>query len=170
MRPAAPQWRTIGGSLGILDSDLGIIQHKPALIQEGTTGYLREMLSQWLKWASPNHPSPTLEALVVALQNIGHESLAVNLKSMFLQRKGWFVCMLYSTVSNEALCEYYKKSCVHGPCGTAKHHVWYNVPRLQAQFYLYCLKSLWKVLQYMSTQKEFYTPTKQRQQQTNSQI
>ena len=41
MRPAAPQWRTIGGCLGILDSDLGIIQHKPALIQEGPTGYLR---------------------------------------------------------------------------------------------------------------------------------
>ena len=123
MRPAAPQWRTIGGSLGILDSDLSIIQHKPALLQEGTTGYLREMLSQWLKWGSPNHPSPTLEALVVALQNIGHESLAVNLKSMFLQRKGWFVCILYTTVSIEALCEHYKKGCVHGACGTAKHHV-----------------------------------------------
>ena len=93
LRPAAPQWRTIGGSLGILDSDLTIIQHKPALIQEGTTGYLREMLSQWLKWAPPNHPLPTLETLAVALQNSGHESLAVNLKPMFLQRKGWFVCI-----------------------------------------------------------------------------
>ena len=97
MRPAAPQWRTIGGCLGILDSDLGIIQHKPALIQEGPTGYLREMLSQWLKWAPPNHPSPTLEDVVVALQNIGHESLAVNLKPMFLQRKGWFVCTQLET-------------------------------------------------------------------------
>ena len=95
MRPAAPQWRTIGGSLGILDSDLSIIQHIPALIQEGTTGYLRKMLSQWLNWAPPNHPSPTLEAVVVALQNSGHESLAVNLKSMFLQRKGWFVPNLF---------------------------------------------------------------------------
>ena len=32
-----------------------------------------------------------------------------------------------STESNEVLCEYYRKRlCVHGPCGTAKHHVWYN--------------------------------------------
>ena len=91
MRPAAPQWRTIGGCLRLLHSDLNIIQHSPLLISEGTTGYFREMLSQWLKWAPPNHPLPTLEALVVALQNSGHESLAVDLKSMFLQRKGWFV-------------------------------------------------------------------------------
>ena len=55
------------------------------------------MLSQWLKWAPPNHPSPTLEDVVVALQNIGHESLAVNLKPMFLQRKGWFVCTQLET-------------------------------------------------------------------------
>ena len=76
LKPAAPQWRNIGGTLGILDSDLTIIQHKPVLIQEGITGYLREMLSQWLKWAPPNHPLPTLEALAVALQSSGHESLA----------------------------------------------------------------------------------------------
>ena len=93
MRPATPQWRTIGGSLGILHSDLTIIEHNPVLIQEGITGYFREMLSQWLKWAPPNHPSPTLEDLAVALQSSGHESLAVNLKSVFLHRKGWFVCI-----------------------------------------------------------------------------
>ena len=91
VRSATPQWRTIGGCLGLLHSDLTIIQHSPLLISEGTTGYFREMLSQWLKWAPPNHTLPTLEALVVALQNSGHESLAVNLKSMFLQKKGWFV-------------------------------------------------------------------------------
>ena len=91
LRPVAPRWRNIGGSLGILDSDLTIIQHNPVLIQEGTTGYLREMLSQWLKWAPPNHPSPTLETLAVALQKSGDESLAANLNLMVLQRKGWFV-------------------------------------------------------------------------------
>ena len=121
LRPAAPQWRIIGGSLGLLHSDLTIIQHRPLLIQEGTTGYFREMLSQWLKWAPPNHPLPTLEALAVALQSSGHESLAVNLKPMFLHRKGWFVCIQLeignliggstskvhaSSESNEALCEY----------------------------------------------------------------
>ena len=91
VRSATPQWRTIGGCLGLLHSDLTIIQQSPLLIQEGAIGYFREMLSQWLKWAPPNHPLPTLEALVVALRTSGHESLAVNLKSLFLQRKGWFV-------------------------------------------------------------------------------
>ena len=88
LRPASPQWRTIGGSLGILNSDLNIIQHTPLLIAEGLPGYFREMLSQWLKWAPPNHPQPTLEALEVAIHRSSHEELAVNLKSMFLQKKG----------------------------------------------------------------------------------
>ena len=88
MRPATPQWRTIGGSLGFLDSDLNIIQHSPLLIPEGTPGYFREMLSQWLKWAPPNHPWPTLNTLAVALQSSGHECLAVNLALSYAQRKG----------------------------------------------------------------------------------
>ena len=88
MRPAIPQWRTIGGSLGFLDSDLNIIQHSPLLIPEGTPGYFREMLSQWLKWAPPNHPRPTLKALAVALQSSGHECLAVNLALSYAQKKG----------------------------------------------------------------------------------
>ena len=88
MRPATPQWRTIGGSLGFLDSDLNIIQHSPSLFFEGTSAYFREMLNQWLKWAPPNHPWPTLQALSVALQSIGHECLAVNLTSLYVQRKG----------------------------------------------------------------------------------
>ena len=88
MRPATPQWRIIGGSLGFLDSDLNIIQHSPLLIPEGTLGYFREMLSQWLKWAPPNHPQPTLKALSDALQSSGHECLAVNLALSYAQRKG----------------------------------------------------------------------------------
>ena len=88
LRPAAPQWRTIGGSLGILDHDLNIIQHSPMLISEGVLGYFREMLIQWLKLAPPNHLWPTVKALALALRSSGHESLAVNLKALFLQRKG----------------------------------------------------------------------------------
>ena len=88
MRPAASQWRTTGGALGFLDSDLTIIQNSPSLIQEGTTGYVREMLSQWLNWAPPNHPWPTLEALEAALRSSGHERLALQLRSLFLQQKG----------------------------------------------------------------------------------
>ena len=88
LRPAAPQWRTIGGSLGILDTDLNIIQYSPLLIPEGLPGYFREMLCQWLKMAPPYHPWPNLNTLAVALQSSGHEGLAVNLKPLFLQRKG----------------------------------------------------------------------------------
>ena len=94
MRQAVTQWRTIGGSLGIPDSDLNIIQHTPPLIPEGPLGYFREMLSQWLKWAPPNHPWPTIEALTAALQSSGNESLAAKLKPMFLQRKGRMVSVL----------------------------------------------------------------------------
>ena len=88
LKPAAPQWREIGGALGILEYDLNIIQHKPMLIVEGSVGYLREALSLWLKWAPPNHHWPTIEALALAVQSIGQEGLAFNLKSLFLQKKG----------------------------------------------------------------------------------
>ena len=88
LRAAAPQWRVIGSTLGILDSDLTIIQHTPLLVLEGPPGYFREMLSQWLKWAPPNHPSPTVEALALSLQRNGHEVLTANLRSLFLQKKG----------------------------------------------------------------------------------
>ena len=95
MRPATPQWRTIGGSLGFPDSDLEIIQHSPSLFPEGPPGYFREMLSQWLKWAPPKHPWPTLKALSVALQSSGHECLAVNLASCYVQRKGMWIGMSF---------------------------------------------------------------------------
>jgi len=58
------------------------------LISEGVLGYFREMLIQWLKLAPPNHLWPTVKALALALRSSGHESLAVNLKPLFLQRKG----------------------------------------------------------------------------------
>jgi len=32
----------------------------PLLIPEGSPGYFKEMLIQWLKWAPPNHPPPTV--------------------------------------------------------------------------------------------------------------
>ena len=88
LRAAAPQWRVIGGTLGILDSDLSNIQHNLGLLLEGPPGYFREMLTQWLKWAPPNHPVPTVETLALALQKNGHEALAADLRSLFLQKKG----------------------------------------------------------------------------------
>ena len=92
LKAAAPKWQTIGGALGFENDNLTIIQRKPLLIPESDTGYFREMLSQWLKWAPPNHPWPTIEALAFAIQRIGQEGLAVNLKPMFLQKKGSESC------------------------------------------------------------------------------
>jgi len=88
LRVAAPKWRAIGGTLGIRDSDLSIIQHNLGLVPEGPTGYFREMLTQWLKWAPPNHPSPTVEVLALALQRNGYEALAANFRSLFPQKEG----------------------------------------------------------------------------------
>ena len=88
MKPAVPEWKTIGGTLGFLDFDLSEIQQSPLLIPEGPTGYFREMLSRWLRWAPPYHPWPTLENLEKALQTSGQESLAFQLKSLFQQQKG----------------------------------------------------------------------------------
>ena len=99
LRAAAPQWRVIGGTLGILDSDLTIIQHTPVLVQEGPPACFREMLTQWLKWAPPNHPIPTVETLALALQKNGHEALAANLRSLFLQKKGKRVMHIFSSES-----------------------------------------------------------------------
>ena len=88
LRPATPQWRTVGLALGFVDYELATIEHTPPLIPEGPPGFFREMLSKWLKWAPPNHTSPTLENLVPALQSCGHEDLAVNLRTTLLQRQG----------------------------------------------------------------------------------
>ena len=88
MKPAAPQWQAIGGALGLLPSDLTIIQQSPLLISQGPPGYFREMLSQWLNWAPPDHPWPTLEALEAALRSSGSESLAFQLRSLFVKKKG----------------------------------------------------------------------------------
>ena len=73
-------------ALGFLNHKLTTIEGKPLLIPEGATGYFREMLSQWLRWAPPNHSWPTLEALQLALQRSGHENLAVSLIPEFIQR------------------------------------------------------------------------------------
>ena len=88
LKPATPHWKTVGLALGFLDHVLTTIECTPLLIPEGSTGYFREMLSQWLRWAPPTHSWPTLKALELALQKSGHERLAVKLRQKFLQKKG----------------------------------------------------------------------------------
>ena len=87
LQPATSHWRDIGLTLGFLDHELTTIERKPLLIPQGDTGFFKEMMSQWLRWAPPNHPWPTLEALQPGLQNSGHENLAVNLIPEFMQRR-----------------------------------------------------------------------------------
>jgi len=91
LKSAAAKWQQIGLELGFLSSELTIIERKPMLLQEGDTDYFREMLTQWLKWAPPNNPWPTLEALSSALQNAGEESLAYSLRELYLGQSGKFV-------------------------------------------------------------------------------
>ena len=81
LKPVAPKWKEIGGKLNIKNSDLNIIEHKLTLIVEGVTGYFREMLSMWLKWAPPNHSWPTIHNLIYAVRSSGHEDLAVKLQN-----------------------------------------------------------------------------------------
>ena len=88
IKPATPQWKAVGLALGFLDHELTIIECTPLLIPDGPTGYFREMLSQWLRWAPPNHSWPTLNALEAVLQRSGHEGLTVKLRQKFLQKKG----------------------------------------------------------------------------------
>ena len=98
IKPATPQWRDIGLALGFQNYELTTIERTPLLIPEGLTGYFREMLSRWLKWAPPNHSWPTLGTLGLALQRSGHEGLAVQLRPMFLQKKGTSTCIRATTV------------------------------------------------------------------------
>ena len=88
LRSAAPDWKTVGMALGFPKHEHDIIECNRMLALEGVTGYFREMLSQWLKWAPPNHVSPTVENLAHALQSSGHEDLAVELQKKFLRKKG----------------------------------------------------------------------------------
>ena len=88
LKGAEAKWMTIGLALGFLDDELTIIQHKPLLIPEGVTGYFRDLLSRWLKWAPPNHRWPTLEALATALNEAGEEGRAYDLKQLYLAQNG----------------------------------------------------------------------------------
>ena len=66
---------------------------------QGLPGYLGAVLSQWLKWAPPEHHWPTIATLELALQDIGQEQLAFRLKSLFLQKKGSEYCHCHSIIS-----------------------------------------------------------------------
>jgi len=85
---AAPKWKTVGNFLGVINSELATIEQKPLLISEGSTGYFREMLSQWLKQGPPKHDWPSVESLVSALRNAGEEKAAHDLREKHLLKSG----------------------------------------------------------------------------------
>ena len=84
---AAPQWQDIGIHLGFKASELRLIEVRPLLIPEGAPGFYREMIAQWLEWAPPNHPQPTVEALASALRKAGRERLALELEQKMKPEK-----------------------------------------------------------------------------------
>ena len=102
LKGAVTKWKVIGLALGFLDAELTEIEHKPLLIPEGDTGYFREMLSRWLKWAPSNHRWPTLEALALTLNKAGEESLAYNLKEQYLSQNGECCVHVFKCVSSES--------------------------------------------------------------------
>ena len=83
LRSAVPCWRNVGVCLGFRSSELDVIERMPLLVLEGCPGYFREMLSQWLKWAPPNHLPPTILNLASALRRTGEEAAAFNLEITF---------------------------------------------------------------------------------------
>jgi len=99
MKPAAPEWEEIGLALGFLYDELTTIEQNPLLKPKGSTGYITEMLNQWLKWAPPKHEWPTLSALAVALQKTKYEHIAAKLSEHFSQppkvqgAKGMCMCL-----------------------------------------------------------------------------
>ena len=79
------RWYDIGIHLEFLDGELKM----PLLLPEGVNGFLREMLSLWLKRAPPKHQLPTIECLAVALRSVGQEKIAHDLIQKW---KGLCVC------------------------------------------------------------------------------
>ena len=89
VQDVAFRWYDIGIYLEFLDGELKSIQNMPLLLSEGVNGFLREMLSQWLKRAPPKHQLPTIKCLAAALRNVGQEKIAHDLIQKW---KGLYVC------------------------------------------------------------------------------
>ena len=73
-RKASGKWRAIGMELGFKTDKLDALVGEPGC--HGDESYYTAMLRKWLDWAPPNHPFPTLSALVAAIRKSGKERLA----------------------------------------------------------------------------------------------
>ena len=77
----AAKWREIGGALGFSEGELNNIQANQMLLtQFPPMSYLKEMVSQWLQWASGDGRGSTdcatKESLVAALLKVNLGQLA----------------------------------------------------------------------------------------------
>ena len=73
------KWDMIGLKIGFTFSELENIRSIPMLLLSAPTSYLKELLSRWVRWPSPIHPTkPTLRALCTSLRSslVGLGSLA----------------------------------------------------------------------------------------------
>jgi len=89
-------WNDIGLKLGFQAGELTEIQSMPVLIVQGTAGYLKELLTRWLK---RKNPPPYLQVLAQAIYNAGNERLGSELVEKYTkQKKGisWNVLALIS--------------------------------------------------------------------------
>lgn len=77
------KWRLIGCYLGFLPEELNIIGAKPHLYHEGPTGFMYEMLSEWLEWTPGDQRGSTqyatLEALNMTISDAGLGATAAEL-------------------------------------------------------------------------------------------
>ena len=66
--------------LGFTFDELDTIVREPGHF--GDEDYYAAMLRRWLVWAPPNHPYPTLSALVDAMRAVGMGRLAYDLEQL----------------------------------------------------------------------------------------
>ena len=74
-------WNNIGLKLEFQEGELTEIQSIPVLIVQGTAGYLKELLTRWLKLIKP---LPYLHVLAEAIYNAGNERLGSELVAKYL--------------------------------------------------------------------------------------
>eukprot|EP00731_Ephydatia_muelleri_P019527 Em0012g352a len=75
------EWKCIGRVLGFTEDALSAIVREPGQTRE--EDYYAAMLRKWLDWAPPNHDTPTVQRLSVALRKVGKEMLALYLEEKY---------------------------------------------------------------------------------------
>ena len=64
------KWEMIGLQLKFAPSELDYIKSMPLLLTSAPASFLKELLSRWIQWPTPRHPTrPTLRALCASLRS-----------------------------------------------------------------------------------------------------